>query len=210
MIDWVRRLGKRGGWTVRCVDMVDGSPNHALKFIDTQDLPEAMKDGTLEGRYRAQMAKDMVQFPLLLRHGGVWMDAGILLFRHLDDFCWNVISDKGSPFEFLTFQWPPSGDIGNYFTAARKDNPLVKHAHYTFLEMWKGRKNAERINEHPIVADVPKIPALKKMPGSSLTEADLNDYLSQVLAVRHVRNLKDDEWNGPEYERQHFYMGDQL
>jgi hypothetical protein len=42
---------------------------------------------------------DFVRLLLLYLYGGVWMDAGTLLFWHIDDICCKILSDPQSPYE---------------------------------------------------------------------------------------------------------------
>jgi hypothetical protein len=48
IIGWVRLHGP--SWTVRVLDSVPGSANHALKWIDGDVLPDAFVQGTMTGR----------------------------------------------------------------------------------------------------------------------------------------------------------------
>ena len=97
VINWVRRLGP--SWTVRVLDHVEGSPVHISKFVDASFLPEAFNNHTMTGPHVGPHSGDMVRLPLLYLYGGVWMDAGMMLFRHLDDVCWKTIEDPTSPYE---------------------------------------------------------------------------------------------------------------
>lgn len=63
VIGWVRRLGP--GWDVRCLDMADGSPNHASNFIGAKYLPDCFLQKTMTGKSSAQHASDMVRLPLV-------------------------------------------------------------------------------------------------------------------------------------------------
>lgn len=47
IIGWVRLHGP--SWTIRVLDCVPGSPNHALKWISGDVLPEAFVQGTMTG-----------------------------------------------------------------------------------------------------------------------------------------------------------------
>lgn len=63
VIGWVRRLGS--DWDVRCIDIVDGSPNNALNFISAEYLPDCFLKKAMSGKSFAQHASDMVRLPLV-------------------------------------------------------------------------------------------------------------------------------------------------
>lgn len=95
--DWVRLLDP--SWTVRVLDSVKGSPNNALHYLPSDSLPDTYVRGTMDGEYRGPHAADMLRGACLYYHGGVFMDVGNLLIRHLDRICWNQLEDPDSPFQ---------------------------------------------------------------------------------------------------------------
>lgn len=125
VIGWARICGP--DWTIRVLDMVPNSPNHVLKFVDRETLPEAFLSGTMDGHHIGQHSADFIRGPLLLRYGGVSMDVGCLLVRHIDRICWDLLADPDSPYEIAV---PVLYDqtIANHFVAARKNN--------VFIEKW--------------------------------------------------------------------------
>ena len=124
IIDWIRIRGD-SGWTVRVLDSVPDSPNHAVKFLDGSLLPEAYKNSTMEGPWTGQHSADFVRGALLWTHGGICMDVGCILLRDLDRICWNTMTEQGSPYRIAApHLWGQT--IANYFVAARKGDPFVK------------------------------------------------------------------------------------
>jgi hypothetical protein len=73
-INWVRLHGD--GWTVRVLDTVPNSPNHALKWLDPEVLPEAFVKGTMTGPYVGPHSADFLRGATLFAYGGAWMDVG--------------------------------------------------------------------------------------------------------------------------------------
>lgn len=63
VVGWVRRLGPE--WDVRCTDMVEGSPNYALNFVDAEYMPECFVKKNMTGNTPAQHASDMIRLPLV-------------------------------------------------------------------------------------------------------------------------------------------------
>ena len=63
VVSWVRRLGPT--WTVRVLDMVDGSPSHYFKFLNSDLFPEALNKGIMEGPHLGQQRSDLIRLPLL-------------------------------------------------------------------------------------------------------------------------------------------------
>lgn len=123
VIDWVRILGP--SWTVRVLDTVPDSPNHALKFVPPELLPECFVKGTMTGLYTGQHSADFLRGALLYQYGGVNIDVGCILIRHLDRVCWDILADPTSPYEVAI---PLIYDqvTANHFVAARKGNPFIK------------------------------------------------------------------------------------
>lgn len=122
VIDWVRILGPE--WTVRVLDSVAGSVNHVLQFAPESLMPSAFVDRTMDGPFVGQHGADLTRTACLYEHGGVWMDVGSILVRHLDRVCWNELEDANSPYKVAMFMlWGLAP--GNFFVAARKNDPLI-------------------------------------------------------------------------------------
>lgn len=123
VVDWVRILGPE--WTVRVLDTVPDSPNHALKFISPDLLPATFVNGTMGGPYKGPHSADFLRGALLYTYGGVNMDVGCILSRHLDRICWNELEDPNSPYE-VAVPIMYGQTIANHFVAARKENPFIQ------------------------------------------------------------------------------------
>lgn len=78
----------------------------------------------MTGPYVGPHSADLIRLPLIYVHGGVWMDAGTLIFHDLDDICWSRLEDPESPYEMAGFIIPQGGAMRkrflNHFIAARK------------------------------------------------------------------------------------------
>jgi mannosyltransferase OCH1-like enzyme len=121
--NWVRILGP--SWTVRVLDTVTESPNHALKYIPPKFLPEAFANGTMDGPYVGPHSADFIRGATLYVHGGVFMDVGILMIRHLDRVCWSALADEQTPYNvFVPVMYGQT--IANHFVASRKGDPIIK------------------------------------------------------------------------------------
>jgi hypothetical protein len=123
VIDWVRLHGS--DWTVRVLDSVPGSPNHALKWLDPEVLPEAFVKGSMTGPYVGPHRADFLRGAALYAYGGAWMDVGNILFRDLDRVCWNELADDNSPYT-VSVPWMFEQYIANHFVAARKGDIFIK------------------------------------------------------------------------------------
>jgi len=205
VIGWVRRLGK--DWTVRVLDRVEGSPNNVYNFLDKSYFPNAFNNSTMRGPYVGAHSADLVRLPCLYEHGGVWLDVSIMLFRTLEDICWNVLTDPESPFEFGGFVIPdchkehqiPYGYMENWFLAtARKHNPFIKRWHSVFKHYWSDIEESKDAKEHPLFEHL----------NTKGFRQDMIDYLAQHLSYYRVRTLVDEEdsWDGPEYYRTKMYL----
>lgn len=210
VLGWVRRLGPE--WTVRVVDNVDGSPVNVNQFLDMGDLPEAFYSGSMTGPYSGVHSSDMVRLPLIYHHGGVWLDAGTTLFRHMDAICWNAISDPNTPYEISGFApgTEPGNDvIMNGFIAAKRGNGFIKRWHDVFAAIWKGRTDCIGLQEHPLLKQVQKVQVPKDMQIKfGIDNSLMNDYVAHVLSFKRVRMLQDpaDGFDGAEYWKQHAYV----
>lgn len=131
VVDWVRILGS--AWTVRVLDSIPCSPNYALKYIPASSVPEAWIQGTMDGPYKGPHACDLLRGSCLYEHGGVFMDVGNVLIRHLDRICWNKLEDPSSPFQ-VSVPWMYGLTMANHFVAARKGDPFIKRWYLRFLE----------------------------------------------------------------------------
>lgn len=124
VVNWVRILGPE--WTVRVLDNVSGSVNHALRFVPESSMPPAFINQTMDGPHAGQHGADLVRTSSLYEHGGVWIDVGIYLTRHVDRICWSEMEDPNSPHN-VAFPMLWGTCPGNYFVAARKNDPLIYH-----------------------------------------------------------------------------------
>lgn len=123
LIDWHRICGP--SWTIRLLDTVPGSANHALRWVDADMLPAAFVKGTMEGPYTGQHSADLLRAATLWEHGGVWMDVGVILIRDLDGVCWDQLADERNRFEMCS-AWVNSIMIANHFVAGRKGSEFLK------------------------------------------------------------------------------------
>lgn len=94
--DWVRLHGFE--WTVRILNTVPGHPNHALNWLEPDQLPESFVKGTMTGPYTGPHSADFLRGAALYRYGGAWLDVSCILFRSLDKICWDELADEDSPF----------------------------------------------------------------------------------------------------------------
>lgn len=205
IISWVRRHGD--AWTVRIVDMVEGSPNHYANYI--ADLPtffpKAFLDRTMKGTHTAPHAADLVRLPLLYLYGGIWIDVGFMLFRNLNDLCWNQLQSEATPYRLAGFKMTISSEIAmfwNGFIAARKGCVAVKYWHDIFLEVWKDVDSTHGMSHHPLLQHLPRyeVPSSTGEP-PAFAYAHYVDYLAQMFCLERLRHLKDPvlEWDGPAF-----------
>jgi hypothetical protein len=123
VINWVRLLGP--SWTVRVLDKIPSSPNYALSWIAHDQLPECFVKDTMTGPYVGPHSADFLRGAALYAYGGVWMDVGNLLVRHLDKICWDQLADENDPHTICT-PWMFEQHTANHFVAARKGDEFIK------------------------------------------------------------------------------------
>ncbi|RDW63679.1 hypothetical protein BP6252_11224 [Coleophoma cylindrospora] len=148
VISWVRI---NPGWTIRVLDTVPDSPNHALKFIAPDMLPESFVKGTMDGPYKGQHSADFLRGALLYLYGGVFMDVGIILIRPMDRICWAQLEDPDSPFQMSAPNMYGTV-LANHFVASRKGDPFIKRWHDLFMYLWKDRTNYSGMIQNPLLS----------------------------------------------------------
>ncbi|KAI1334098.1 capsular polysaccharide synthesis protein-domain-containing protein [Xylariaceae sp. FL0016] len=205
IINWVRRLG--ASWTVHLLDKVPGSETNVSHFVEDAFFPDAFNNGTMDGPHVGPHSGDLVRLPLIWKFGGVWIDAGTFLFRHLDDICWRQLEDPSSPYEMSGFaiEMRPDEDFMlNGFVAARRGNPFIRRWHDIYLALWDGVTNAQGFHKHPLLRHLPLLcPPVDKMncPDLSVMMEGFSDYMASFMCLERLRKLVDpsDGFDGPEY-----------
>ncbi|KAM0263729.1 hypothetical protein ACHAQJ_001043 [Trichoderma viride] len=208
MINWVRRLGP--DWTVHVVDRVDGSETSIFNYIGNSFFPQTFIDGTMDG-HKAHMG-DLVRLPLLWKHGGVWMDVGLILLRHVDDVCWKRIEDPETPYELgamALMHMPNIYTSLNTFTASKRNNPFIKRWHDIYLALWSdGVTNAAGFHKHPLLCHLPIFRPPWDDPSVTINYEALTDYLPHYMCAERLRKLIDpnDGFNGAEWYAKHMLL----
>ncbi|KAI5924180.1 hypothetical protein F4810DRAFT_666101 [Camillea tinctor] len=209
---WHRRFSK-SGWTIRVLDRHPGSALNVSQFLDVEDrtlFPQAFAENRLAGAYAAQHASDLVRFPLLLRYGGVYADAGLLQIGDLDRLWSRTVADPSSPYEVVSYNTGGVGgrNLANYFLASRRANPLFARSHRLLLALWGGRTSTQGMSASPLLRG----PPLMGADFTDETRRELTDYIVQGQAIALVMGLVDDEeaWDGPRYVAEHVYAIDYM
>ncbi|KAI1413153.1 hypothetical protein F5Y13DRAFT_161703 [Hypoxylon sp. FL1857] len=210
VVNWVRKLGR--SWTVRIVDLTEGSPNNVYNYVGRDWFPDCFINRTMDGRHAPQHAADLVRLPLLYEYGGVWMDVGNMLHTHLDRLFWDHLTAPDSPYEMAAWiisgqirkQW---GSFGNYMLAARKGCIFIKNWHNGYKELWKGRTNAEGFHELPLIQDIGLAEGMADWNFEDKVR-QMSDYVAHMLIADRTRNLLDLEtgWNGREFFENKVFM----
>ena len=203
VVNWVRLLGPE--WTVRVLDDVPGSDNHFSRYVPASYLPDVFNNKEMVGT--PQHASDLVRLPLLYIYGGVWIDVGMFLFRHVEDICWRQIEDPASDYEMVGILMPLRPEpsmILNGFLATKKGNGMIKRWHDICCEIWKGNTTAKDLRNHPLLAHLPLVyPQLDKLgsPPWHISAEDLSDWLIHFLAFERLHSLVDpnDGFDGADY-----------
>ncbi|KAJ5156812.1 hypothetical protein N7492_009615 [Penicillium capsulatum] len=205
VIDWVRILGEQ--WTVRVLDNVPGSPNNTTCFVPENLLPSAFLDQTMDGRYLGQHGADMTRSACIYAHGGVWMDVGSILMRHIDRICWNELEDPASPYRValpIIYGICP----GNHFVAARKNDPFILRWHQLFIHVWGNKKNIKGCLSHPLFESVVPLMFEGRDANFDLDWIDQTvalEYVTQIICMSRIFCLEDagDGFSGIGYWQNH-------
>ncbi|KAK4065090.1 uncharacterized protein Triagg1_8726 [Trichoderma aggressivum f. europaeum] len=216
VINWVRRLGPE--WTVHLLDRVPNSETNIYHFVEESYFPDAFNTNTMDGPHVGPHQGDLIRLPLLWKYGGVWMDAGSFLFRHIDDICWKEIEDPASPYEMAGFVIeirPECLTMLNGFIAAKRNNPFIKRWHDIYKALWEGKTNSHGFHKSPLLRHLPLLcPPVDKMncPDLGVMMEGFSDYLSHFMAFERLRKIIDpsDGFNGPEYYAKHMFLASAL
>ncbi|KAL7809587.1 putative capsule polysaccharide biosynthesis protein [Trichoderma gracile] len=216
VINWVRRLGQE--WTVHLLDRVPNSETNIYHFVEESFFPDAFNNNTMDGVHVGPHQGDLIRLPLLWKYGGVWMDVGSFLFRHIDDICWKEIEDPSSPYEmggFVIEIRPGVDTMLNGFIAAKRNNPFIKRWHDIYLTLWRGKTNSNGFHKSPLLKHLPLLcPPVDKMncPDLGVMMESFTDYLSHFMAFERLRKIIDpsDGFNGPEYYAKHMFLAPAL
>lgn len=225
-----RRFARKG-WTIRVVDVADGSPGNVANFLDVSDpanFPKAFREGTITGTYARQHTSDLVRWPLLLRYGGVYADVGLMPIGDVD-WLWEDTVGRAGPhpttgkrYEVLSYT---SGglvdgregqaaipDLMNYFLCARPNNPYFLRCHRLFVALWDedgGKTSTDGMHKSPLLRGAPLIGGEDQ---SEEFRTSLSDYITQGQVVKMVMGTVDeaDHWDGPQYVQDHWYTMDYM
>jgi hypothetical protein len=208
IVDWVRINGP--SWTVRVLDTAPGSPNHILKYVPAEMLPETLIKGTMDGPYKGPHAADMLRGACLYLHGGVYMDVGIMLVRELDRIGWNQLEDSNNPRQ-VCIPWYYDTFPANHWIAARKGDPFIKRWHDLFVHVWKDRTNYNGLGAHPLMAFAMNMDFSESQQKGFAWEFIVSpevvfQYITQCLSWARVSMLEEPGeggFNGAEYQRDH-------
>ena len=212
---WHRRFSKQG-WTIRITDRVPGSPLNIAHFLDLNDpnlFPRAFAEDSLNGINAPQHTSDLVRWPLLLKHGGVYADVGLIQIGDLESLWNQTIGDPASRFKVIGYGTDSSTlrEVCNYFFASGRDNPFFARCHRLYLELWAadgGRTNQKGMHSSPLLKGIPLVGA--EYDSSKDVQMSMSDYMIQGLVTMMVMGLVDEEggWNGPDYVAEHVYVID--
>ncbi|KAK6067346.1 capsule polysaccharide biosynthesis protein [Seiridium cupressi] len=214
VIDWVRICGP--DWTIRILDNEPTSPNYALRHVPAELLPEAFVKQEMNGPYVGPHSADFLRGACLLQHGGVFIDVGCILFRHMDRIGWDKLEDPNSPYQ-VAVPLMYSQTMANHFVAARKGNPFIQRWHEIFTHLWIGHKNHEGLIENPLVAFGAEVNFDESRASNfswdfAVPPKTVMEYISQVLSWRRLCMLEDagDGFSGSDYWQNHVFCFDVL
>ncbi|KAL1611879.1 hypothetical protein SLS60_000101 [Paraconiothyrium brasiliense] len=213
--DWVRLHGS--DWTVRVLNTVPGHPNHALNWIESDQLPETFIKGKMTGPYTGPHSADFLRAATIYRYGGAWLDVSCMLFRSLDQICWDQLADDNSPFTIsAAIQFDTI--MANAFLVARKGDPFIKKWHELFMHLWKDQNDWTGIVKSPLIMSF-----LQNLNFGHAEEAGFRwkftvdpvtvlGYVGQVLSWCRVASLKEPNggFDGVDYYTKHVLCFDAL
>ncbi|EER40465.1 capsule polysaccharide biosynthesis protein [Histoplasma capsulatum H143] len=95
VVNWSRLCGP--SWTIRVLDNIPDSPNHALKYIPRTCFRKHLSKGLWRARTPANIARTFYAALVCISMGVYIWTWGTCLFRSLDQLCWSILADDSSP-----------------------------------------------------------------------------------------------------------------
>ena len=101
---------------------------------DYVDIPQIFWDLKEKGKIKTAFFSDILRTCLLIQHGGIWIDATVLLTEELPSY----ITDA----DLFVFQNDLKIDLdglnmASYFISAKKDNKILKETLSSLIQYWK-------------------------------------------------------------------------
>ena len=101
---------------------------------DYVDIPQIFWDLKEKGKIKTAFFSDVLRTCLLIQHGGIWIDATVLLTEDLPDY----ITDA----DLFVFQNDLKIDLdglnmASYFISAKKDNKILRETLSALIQYWK-------------------------------------------------------------------------
>ncbi|KAF2702716.1 hypothetical protein K504DRAFT_464876 [Pleomassaria siparia CBS 279.74] len=159
----------------------------------------------MTGPYVGPHSADFLRGAALYAYGGVWMDVGNLLVRHLDKICWDQLADESSPYTVCA-PWVVGQHMGNHFVAARKGDAFIQKWHKLFVHFWEGRNDYSGIIESPLISFVKDFDLAEMQSRGFKWELKVDGltvlgYIGQVVAWVRLCWLQEpnDGFNGVDY-----------
>ena len=215
VVAWQRICGPE--WTVRVLDSVPGSPNHALKFLSKDLLPKAFVDNAMDGEYSGPHSADLLRGACLHLHGGAFIDVGCILIRSLDRICWDQLSGPASPYQ-VAVPWMYGITVANHFVAALKGDPFIKRWHDLFVHLWRNKTNSQGLSADPLMAFSQTLTFDDSRASNyhwdfKVDAQTVFEYITQVGCWMRMCMLTKDEGDGfvgSEYWQKHVLIWDAL
>ncbi|KAF9875399.1 capsule polysaccharide biosynthesis protein [Colletotrichum karsti] len=216
VIGWSRICGPE--WTIRVLDTVKDSPSNALNWVKEEDVPKAFAAKTMNGPvgYTGPHSADFLRGICLYQYGGAWMDVGSILFRSIDDLCWNQLADPDSLYQ-VAAPWAYETNLANHFVASRKGDPFIKRWHELFVFIWKDRTSAEGLSQNPLLANVREnnldaLHARGFLWNWDRPVSQVVDYVAQIVCWNRLSRIQEPNcgFDGAGYYSKHVLLFDAL
>ena len=107
------------------------TPDNVRDYVD---IPQIFWDLKEKGKIKTAFFSDILRTCLLIQHGGIWIDATVLLTEDLPSF----ITDA----DLFVFQNDLKIDLdglnmASYFISAKKDNKILQESLSALIQYWK-------------------------------------------------------------------------
>ena len=139
-ICWLQGLADAPAIVQRCVKSVrDNCPTFEVRILtegnmlDYVDIPADIIARWRSGRMPFAHFSDILRVSLLAQHGGIWMDATVLMTGPMPDYV-----TQGPLFMFRSSWLDASPHVGsNWMLAASANHPVMRNMRALLIEYWR-------------------------------------------------------------------------
>lgn len=156
-------------------------------FKNFVDIPEYILNKWSKGIISDTHFSDILRLELLIKNGGVWLDATTLLTDEIPEFIYqrNLFMFTSKNIDDITIQ------SNSWFIFSVKENRLLKTTRDLLYEYWKNENN---LIEYFLLHFFMNM-AIKKYPDDWSNVFLITDDIAHTLSYNFYKRFNEEEWN---------------